>query len=94
MGTKVKPAHTLSILEAIVEDRAKWVSFGNFTGMKTLELPDFKIDLQDTDYREQLRARFQDRLNFIVSRETERGGMDRLPFDAREALDRAIVEMH
>ena len=94
MGTKVKPAHTLSILEAIVEDRAKWVPFGNFTGMKTLDLPDFKVDFQNADYREQLRARFQDRLNFIASRETERGGMDRLPFDAREALDRAIVEMH
>ena len=67
--------------------------FGNFTGMKTLELPNFKIDLQDTDYREQLRARFQDRLNFIVSRETERGGLDRLPDDAREALKRAVAEM-
>ena len=90
MGTKVKPAHTLSILEAIVEDRAKWVSFGNFAGMKTLELPDFKIDTQDEAYRGQLRARFQDRLNFVVSRETERGGMDRLPDDAREALERAV----
>ncbi len=93
MGMKVKPAHTLSILEAIVEDRANWVPFGGFSGMRTLELPDFKIDTQDESYRGQLRARFQDRLNFVVSRETERGGMDRLPDDAREALERAVAEM-
>ena len=93
MGTKVKPAHTLSILEAIVEDRANWVPFGDFSGMRTLELPDFKIDTQDESYRGQLRARFQDRLNFVVSREMERGGMDRLPDDAREALERAVAEM-
>ena len=91
--SKVKPAHTLSILEAIVEDRANWVPFGGFSGMRTLELPDFKIDTQDESYRGQLRARFQDRLNFVVSRETERGGMDRLPDDAREALERAVAEM-
>ncbi len=93
MGTKVKPAHTLSILEAIVEDKANWVPFGSFSGMRTLELPDFKVDTQDESYRGQLRARFQDRLNFVVSRETERGGMDRLPDDAREALERAVAEM-
>lgn len=93
MGAKVKPAHTLSILGAVVEDRADWGSFGGFTGMKTLALPDFTIDPQDKAYRSQLRARFQNRLNFIVSRGTERGGMDRLSDDAREALERAVAEM-
>ena len=62
--------------------------------MRTLELPDFKIDTQDESYRGQLRARFQDRLDFVVSRETERGSLDRLPDDAREALERAVAEMN
>lgn len=93
MGVKVKPTHTLSILEAVVEDKTDWVPFGDFTGMKTLALPDFTINPQDKAYRSQLCARFQDRLNFIVSRDTDRGGMDRLPDDAREALERAVAEM-
>ncbi|NLL37913.1 MAG: phosphoenolpyruvate carboxykinase (ATP) [Fretibacterium sp.] len=93
MGTKVKPAHTLGILEAIVERRAAWKPFGSFTGMKILELPDFNIDLKDKTYREQLLARFKDRLGFVVSRDTERGGIDKLPPDAREALERAVEEM-
>ena len=58
------------------------------------KLSDFKINTQGEAYRSQLRARFQDRLDFVVSRETERGGLDRLPDDAREALERAVAEMN
>lgn len=93
MGTKVRPAHTLSILEAIVEGRAQWAPFGGFTGMRTLELPDFDIDPKDEAYRGQLRARFQDRLDFVSSRAEERGGIDALPDDAREVLQQLVDEM-
>ncbi len=93
MGTKVKPAHTLSILEAIVEHRAEWVPFGNLTGMKIMNLPDFNVDLKDKHYSEQLLARFKDRLNFIASRETEKGGIDKLPSDALDALKLAVSEI-
>ncbi|MDR1740986.1 MAG: phosphoenolpyruvate carboxykinase (ATP) [Synergistaceae bacterium] len=93
MGTKVKPAHTLGILEAIVEGTAKWEPFGNFTGMQIMPMPDFKIDPNDKAYREQLLARFQDRLNFVKSRDTELGGMDKLPEDAHAALELAVKEM-
>ncbi len=93
MGTKVRPAHTLSILEAVIEGTAKWRPFGNFTGMQILDLPDFKIDLNDRHYREQLLARFKDRLNFVKSRETELGGLDKLPGDALKALTLATEEM-
>ena len=93
MGAKVKKEHTLGIIEAIVEGRARWVPFGDLPGLKTLDMPDFKVDLNDAAYREQLKARFQDRLNFVIARETERGGVDRLPPDAREALEAVIAAM-
>ncbi|MDR1979926.1 MAG: phosphoenolpyruvate carboxykinase (ATP) [Synergistaceae bacterium] len=93
MGAKVKPAHTLSILESIIEGTAKWVPFGNFTGMQILPLDDFKIDLNDKHYREQLLARFKDRLDFVKSRDTELGGLDKLPEDAHRALMLATEEM-
>jgi phosphoenolpyruvate carboxykinase (ATP) len=93
MGTKVKPAHTLSILESIIEGTAKWAPFGNFTGMQVLPLDDFKIDLNDKNYREQLLARFKDRLNFVKSRDTELGGLDKLPEDAHKAITLAVEEM-
>ena len=93
MGAKVKPAHTLSILESIIEGTAKWVPFGDFTGMQVLPLDDFKIDLNDKNYREQLLARFKDRLNFVKSRDTELGGLDKLPENAHKALLLATEEM-
>ncbi len=93
MGQKVQPKHTLGAIEAIVEGRAEWVPFGNLTGVKTINMPDFKIDLNDKNYREQLKARFQDRLNFVKSRDTERGGIDKLPEDAHKCLEQLIAEM-
>ena len=94
MGQKVQPKHTLGAIEAIVEGRAEWVPFGNLTGVKTINMPDFKIDLNDKNYRDQLRARFQDRLNFVKSRDTERGGIDKLPEDAHKCLEQLIAEMN
>ncbi|MDR2527895.1 MAG: phosphoenolpyruvate carboxykinase (ATP) [Synergistaceae bacterium] len=93
MGTKVKPTHTLGILEAIIEGSAKWAPFGNFTGMQILPIDDFKIDVNDKAYREQLHARFKDRLNFVKSRDTELGGLDKLPPDAHKAIELATEEI-
>ncbi|MBR0097202.1 MAG: phosphoenolpyruvate carboxykinase (ATP), partial [Synergistaceae bacterium] len=93
MGQKVQPKHTLGAIEAIVEGRAEWVPFGNLTGVKTINMPDFKIDFNDKNYKDQLRARFQDRLNFVNSRDTERGGIDKLPEDAHKCLEQLIAEM-
>ena len=93
MGTKVKPQHTLGIIEAVVEGRAQWKPFGDLPGLKVMDLPDFNVDLNDANYRSQLKARFQDRLNFVESRETERGGVDKLPSDARDALKQVIDAM-
>ena len=93
MGTKVKPQHTLGIIEAVVEGRAQCKPFGDLPGLKVMDLPDFNVDLNDANYRSQLKARFQDRLNFVESRETERGGVDKLPSDARDALKQVIDAM-
>ena len=93
MGQKVQPKHTLGAIEAIVEGRAEWVPFGKLTGVKTMNMPDFKIDLNDKNYKDQLRARFQDRLNFVKSRDTERGGIDKLPEDAHKCLEQIIAEI-
>ena len=93
MGQKVQPKHTLGAIEAIVEGRAEWVPFGKLTGVKTMNMPDFKIDLNDKTYKDQLRARFQDRLNFVNSRDTERGGIDKLPEDAHKCLEQIIAEI-
>ncbi len=93
MGKPVGKENTLMIIERIVEGKANWVPFGNLSGIKTMEIPGFDADLKNEEYRTQLKKRFQDRLNFIKSRETERGGIDKLPDDAREAVEKLIAEI-
>lgn len=86
MGKKIPPQTTLSLLESVVDGTAKYLSFGGIPGMETIALEDFRIDFSDDVYITQLYNRFIDRLQFIRSRETEKGGMDRLPPDAAESL--------
>ena len=74
MGKKVTPADTLGIIEAIIEERARFVPFGPFSDMETMELERFPIDFSDEKYRREFFARFRDRLAFVKSRETEKAG--------------------
>lgn len=93
MGQKVQPKHTLGILEAIVEKRAAFKPFGDFTGMEYIPLDDFKIDPSEKTYRAELLARFKDRLNFVKACDTELEGYNKLPACAHEAIERAVSEM-
>jgi len=93
MGKKVTPADTLGIIEAIIEERARFVPFGPFSDMETMELERFPIDFSDEKYRREFFARFRDRLAYVKSRETEKAGIDRLPPEAEAALRKALDEI-
>ncbi|GAB1398585.1 phosphoenolpyruvate carboxykinase (ATP) [Aminivibrio sp.] len=93
MGKKVTPSDTLGILERIVEGEASFVPFGPFSDMETMKLDRFPIDFSDEAYRRQVASRLQDRLSFVISRNTEKGGIDRLPPEAEKAMKKALDEM-
>ncbi len=93
MGKKVKPEHTLGIIEAIVEGTAKFKQWENFSDIEILELEGFNAGLSDEEYKKQFIARMQDRINFIKSRQTEKGGMDALSPDALAALENVVKEV-
>ena len=93
MGKKVTPADTLGILERIVEGEAAFVPFGPFSDMETMELDRFPIDFSDETYRRETVSRLRDRLSFVVSRNTEKGGIDRLPPEAEKAMKKALDEL-
>lgn len=93
MGKKVTPSDTLGILERIVEGEAAFVPFGPFSDMETMELDRFPIDFSDETYRRETISRLQDRLSFVVSRNTEKGGIDRLPPEAEKAMTKALDEI-
>ncbi|MBQ2872240.1 phosphoenolpyruvate carboxykinase (ATP) [bacterium] len=92
MGTKVQPKHTLGIIEAIVEGSAKFHKWENFSDIEIMDIEGFDASFKNAEYAEQFVARMQDRINFVQSRETEKAGLDKLPADALEALQKVISE--
>ena len=90
MGQKVKPAHTLGIIEAIVAGNANFHQWENFSDIQIMDIEGFDASFNNREYLEQFKARMQDRINFVRSRETEKAGVDRLPDDALEALENVV----
>lgn len=93
MDKKVTPAITLGSLEAIIEGTAQFKKWGNFSDIEILEIDGFIPDLNDKEYVDQLKKRMQDRIQFIESKETEKGGFDKLPQEALDALKKVIKEL-
>lgn len=93
MGKKVTPKDTLGILEAIVEGTATFKKWGNFSDIEIMELEGFIPDMNDKSYIEHLKARMQDRVDFVESRNTFKDGYDKLPEDALESLKKLVSEL-
>lgn len=91
MGKKVTKEVTLGILESVIEGKANFKQWGPFRDIEIFEWDGFYPDLNDPAYLEQLKARMQDRLNYITNLSEVDGGYDKLPANAAEAI-RSVVE--
>ncbi|MED9903204.1 MAG: phosphoenolpyruvate carboxykinase (ATP) [Lachnospiraceae bacterium] len=92
MGKKVKPADTLGILEAIVENKASFEKWGPFSDIEIMNWGDFNVDLSDKDYAEQLKNAMQSRVNAVEGFATKKEGYDKLPDEALEAVKKVVAE--
>ena len=90
MGQKVKPQHTLGIIEAIVSGNANFHKWENFSDIEIMDIDGFDASFSNQEYAQQFVARMNDRINFVKSRETEKAGVDKLPADALEALQNVV----
>ena len=89
----VQPKHTLGIIEAIVEGHANFHKWENFSDIEIMDVEGFDASFSNREYAEEFAKRMNDRLEFIKSRETEKNGIDRLPDDAREAIENVISQL-
>ena len=80
MGKKVQPKDTLGVLEAIVEKKADFKPWGPFSD----------IEIFDKEYVAQLKARMQDRLNYVTNLDEAEGGFNKLPEDAAAAIKNVV----
>jgi phosphoenolpyruvate carboxykinase (ATP) len=93
MGKKVEPQHTLGIIETIIEDRENFIPWGPFDDIRIMEMGGFETSLDNKYYREAFIKRFTERVKFISSLDSARGGRDKLPVDALASLQHVIDEL-
>lgn len=92
MGKKVKKEDTLGVLEAVVEGKANFKKWGNFSDIEIFDWEGFVPDLKDADYVKQLKARMQDRLDYVINLDTAESGYNKLPADAAAAIKKVVDE--
>jgi len=95
MGTKVKPADTLGILETIVEGRAVFEKWGSFDDIEIMydwdgKTADFKPDLNDASYKDALKNAMQTRVNAVKGFAEKKEGYDKLPDEALAAVQKLV----
>ncbi len=93
MGKKVPKEVTFSVIEAIVDGTAEFKPFGNLPGLEYLPVPGFDVNFDDASYVDALKKRMNDRLQFIESRDTFNGGVDKLPADAKKVISDIIAAL-
>lgn len=93
MGKKIQPKDTLGIIESIVEGNAGFENWEGFSDIQIMHIEGFEANFNNFEYKEEFKKRMQDRINFIQSRETEKAGLDKLPTDALEALQKVISQI-
>lgn len=90
MGKDITPSITLGILESIVEGKVNFTSWGPFSDIEIMKIDGYIPDLEDASYLNQLQKRMADRVDFVKSCSSEKGGFNKLPHQALEALERVV----
>ncbi|MGO5051122.1 phosphoenolpyruvate carboxykinase (ATP) [Lachnospiraceae bacterium LCP25S3_G4] len=93
MGKKVQPKDTLGILESIVEGKAEFKQWGNFSDIEIMNWEGFEPDMSNAEYVAQLKARMQDRVDEVTAFGTLKDGYDKLPDEALDALKKLVAEL-
>ena len=90
MGKKVKPADTLGILEAIVEERASFTQWGPFEDIEIMDWEGFAPDLNDAEYKAALKNAMQNRVDAVEGFAAKKEGYDKLPDEALAAVKKLV----
>jgi len=93
MGKKVTPSDTLGIIESIVDNKASFKQWGPLEDIEIMDWEGFVPDLNDAEYKAQLRARMQDRVEEVEEFGTLKAGYDKLPDEALLALKKLVNEL-
>ena len=89
---KIPKEVTIGIIDAIVDETAKFKNFGPISEVQFMEIDGFVPDFSDEEYRKLLKRQMEGRYGFIDSREEFKGGRDALPNEAKEKLEEVTLK--
>ncbi|HHZ12083.1 MAG TPA: phosphoenolpyruvate carboxykinase, partial [Acholeplasmataceae bacterium] len=89
LGKKIGPQTTLGLIEEIVEEKAEFVPFGPFSDLEYLPIEGFVPDFSDDAYLKLVKARLQDRREYVSMLDE----FNRLPDEALEAIRKITEEI-
>ena len=87
--TKVTPKVTLTLIEDIVTNKAKFIKFGPFSNLQYYKIKGYEPDFNNEEYCENVKARMKDRLDFVSHLE----GREKLPKQAIDAIKKLVKEI-
>jgi len=90
LDKKIPKEVTIGIIESIVDGTAELKPFGNMPHMKTIDVEGFIPDFNDKEYLALLNKSMNNRINYLDSLNEFKGGRDRLPEEAKEAIKKLI----
>ena len=93
MGKKVTKEITLGSLEQIIEGKATFKPFAGLESVGYMPVEGFEPNVGDEAYRKRFVARMKDRVDYIASRKTERGGFDTLPDEALASMEAVLKKI-
>lgn len=92
LDKKIPKEVTIGIIESIVDETAAFKPFGKMSNIKTMDIEGFEPDFANQEYRNLLIKSMNNRVNYLDSLLDFKGGRDRLPVEAREAIQKLIDE--
>ncbi|GAB6188599.1 phosphoenolpyruvate carboxykinase (ATP) [Marinitoga arctica] len=85
---KITKEITLSVIESIVEEKADFKEWAE--NIEIMEFEGYIPDMKDKEYVSLFIESMKRRLDFIKSREIERGGIDKLPSECYDSIENVI----
>ena len=91
--SKVKPKDTLNAIETVVDGSAKFIKFGPLDKISYLPIETFEPDFTNSAYLNKLKARMQNRLDFIIQKKSEFDGYNALPEGVEKVIQLIIDDL-
>ena len=90
LDKKIPKEVTIGIIESIVDETAAFKPFGKLPGVETMDIAGFEPDFGSKEYTDLLVKSMKNRINYLDSLVDFKGGRDKLPEEAKAAVQKLI----